>query len=528
VLKPSGSQNVLAQTTGVVNLPVTKWSMGLMVNADDLKNEKSELRQIEKAHPGVYIFSEEEFAFKKSGVGVYINPANPDGPDLSSVRKNRKELLEQINYRPPAPGLSRIVVAVGENGGSIDHSHPDFRDGGEGSVWLKPDDQSGFAPPVKMASGGTVEPPSIRNMTKDDHGTHVAGLLAARGDVAPGLLPTVGLFLIDLDSPAGLVRNIEDARNRGIYIFNFSFAYPADNSPGQLKDQMKRFWWDMLFVVAAGNEGKNLRKDPRDVPIGWANEIKSNIIGVGAAGQGSDLLGSWIPDPTKPDKVSPGSNYSKEYIHVIAPGREIFSQVKGNAYAPATGTSQAVPLVTAAAATLWAQDITNPAMVKARIIYTADWFSPQMDDKVWGGSLNFGRAVWEPRRNLLVTQSQTEKVYSIEFIGNSKIQLRGGEMDDPQSEPSAHPKKGPSQIPLGDILRIRQIGNHFRIIYRDSDRVLRIVNNVEAIEGKILCHKVEEWDPNAGGFKESNNCSQGIQASQIFDYTARIPPSIVF
>src|SRR5262249_12275918 len=153
-----------------------------------------------------------------------------------------------------------------------------------------------------------------------------------------GLLPALGLYLIDLTSPADLSKGIADARTRGIYIFNFSFALENDPSLDSLLNKMQRSWTDLLFVVAAGNDGKKLTSASEiDAPVRWVDQVPNQIV-VGAADHSAHVLGEWAPDPKQPDKRMPGSNFGKQYVHIIAPGLQIFSTVKNNGYAKATGS----------------------------------------------------------------------------------------------------------------------------------------------------------------------------------------------
>jgi hypothetical protein len=283
---------------------------------------------------------------------------------------------------------------------------------------------------------------------------------------------------------------------------------------------MKDYWYDRLFISAAGNDGKDLRRVvvPR-IPVSWS-DVK-NIVGVGAS-NGNDPLGEWQPDPNKPE-TEKGTNYSKEHVQLLAPGFQVYSTASNNSYAVATGSSQAVPQVTAAAAMLFAQDITDPLLIKARLIYTADWYSPQFDDKVWGGALNYKQAVWEPRRNLLVTQSNRDEIKSIILRGNPTLKLEGGEVEDPRGEVISPP----NQISFANILRIQLMTTgRFRIHYVDKDSLkLRLLKNVISIEGKVRCSEYRRWD---GTKFVDADCGDGIQMGQVFNYVGKVPNSVRF
>ncbi|HEX8088626.1 MAG TPA: S8 family serine peptidase, partial [Blastocatellia bacterium] len=531
-IKPDSSQNVLKTKSGVVNLPATSWSINVLVNASDLYDKASELRKIEASFPGFYIFSEEEFEAKAAGYAVALDP--DDQALLRAIADDRASLKKEINYLPPVPRVGRVVIAIGEARASVDFNHIDFKEDSAHTAWYEPSDLTELIPKSYGADGGGqgLATPPVKKFSRDeDHGTHVAGLIAARGGRAPGLLPTVGLFLIDTSSPASLERSIEDARNRGIYIFNFSFTYQDDDSLRGLKQKMQRSWYDRLFIIAAGNEGKDLRTAvARPAPIGWLDEVK-NCVGVGAADRSRHLLTQWAPDESRPGDLAKGSNYGKKFVQLLAPGKEIYSTAAGNTYAKATGSSQAVPMVTAAAAMLWAQDVTDPMQIKARLIYTADWMSPDLDEVVWGGFLNYGKAVWGPRSNFVTLQADRAKIYSLDY-NSLRVTISGGEIDDPARGPLDRPVPAPSEISFASILRISFQVDQFRIIYLDDSGYLKIIKNVEAIDGKggrkLQCTEFKEWDPETKTFKDSDGCTQGIPISQIYDYVARVPASVRF
>jgi subtilisin family serine protease len=294
-----------------------------------------------------------------------------------------------------------------------------------------------------------------------------------------------------------------------------------------LKEKMGQAWAKKLFVVAAGNNFKEVKNMRERVAISWAGELP-NLIGVGATDDNGNLLAPWAPDPTRPDEKIPGSNWGKQHVHLLAPGKQILSTASENKYACASGTSMAVPQVTAAAATLSDQGLGDPTWIKARLIYTADW-GPQLINKVWGGQLNYGRAVRQHNLNLLVTQDNPDpdNFSLLEFDGNPKIEVIDGDVDDPRGDQVDRPRK----IAFKDILRIQRLSEpyagRFRVIYlegSDSKR-LRIINRA-LISGQVNCRQQRKWKKDVNAFDTTNNCpaNRHLDVSSIFyDYVARIP-----
>ena len=523
-IKPGSSQDIFNMKSGTLNLPAMQWRLSVHVSANDLNNESSELRKLESAYPGFRVLSKEELPKLDNSYAVGTNP-HLFFDDFETVRSNRQDLKKAITYLSSATSGQGVIIGVGENSNSVDRRHPDFIDNGY-SAWFKvsEDGSADFEP--APASGVAPAERTIKKFNSEsDHGTHVAGLLAARErSLTPGLLPAAGLILIDSSSSYKLQQSIQDAITHGVYLFNFSFTMPGDtqtsNTLRNLKSGMRDNWKDQLFVVAAGNENQDL-KDYELVPLKWIGEVK-NMIGVAASIGRQSFLGNWEDEE---NITRLGSNYSKKYVQLVAPGFKIYSTASNNSYAFATGTSQAVPQVTAAAALLWGKGINDPLKIKARLIYTADWFD-YFDQKVWGGLLNVDRAVREPNRDYISTQSNPKKDKLISVRGVAVIKVLAGQVDDPNDM-----RVGlPSQIPFHKILRIARLPDGtYRVFYLDGITLRVIMNAV--LEGEIQCEQLLEWDQGTQSFKDTpdsrNECKK-ISVSRIYDYVAKVPPSVTF
>ena len=523
-IKPGSNQDFFSLTVGLLNLPRTRWLVSALVNIDDLNDETSELRKLEVRYPGVRLLSREELPTRAAGSALGLAAQDT----LETVQKNRQTLKDDVSYPKKEVISGRgIMIGIGEKGGTLDRRHPDFASDGR-SAFLKPVDSTGAEFEVIPASDTPPAERRIKDFNTDtDHGTHVAGLLAARQTSrTPGLLPSAGLFVIDTASPANLQQSINDAMNRGVFLFNFSFTIEGNaqtsNALRNLRNEMRDSWRDQLFVVAAGNESRDL-KDFDVLPIKWAEEVK-NIIGVAASKGKEDFLDNWVD---REGITRQGSNFGKRYIHLLAPGLHVYSTTPNNTYAEATGTSQAAPQVTAAAGMLWAKGITQPLRIKARLIYTADWFN-SFQNKVWGGLLNIERAVREPNRDYLSTQSDPKQLKVIVVSGTpNSIRVLSGRIDDPTDAAVQRP----AQIPFQKVLRITRLPDAtYRVFYLDGT-TMRLLANAD-LDGVITCDELLEWDLNTESFKETEasraECRQGIRVSQVFDYVAKVPPSVNF
>ncbi len=192
-----------------------------------------------------------------------------------------------------------------------------------------------------------------QSTSKDEsHGTHVAGIIAAKrgnGKGIDGVANNVEIMSIravpngdEYDKDIAL--GIRYAVDNGAKIINGSFGKGFSPNAEWVHDAIKYAAdKDVLFVHAAGNDGADL-DDPANPnfpndQVDNGPEISDNVITVGAlsADYGSEMLASF-------------SNYGKVNVDVFAPGDAIYSAMPGNKYDFQGGTSMAAPAVTGVAA----------------------------------------------------------------------------------------------------------------------------------------------------------------------------------
>lgn len=278
-------------------------------------------------------------------------------------------------------GKHKVTVAVIDTG--IDITHTDLK----GAIWTNDgeiadngldDDGNGY---VDDANGWdfywdddtvndkktyTIYDPDTKEkiqIYEDDHGTHVAGIIAANPNNSVGIAGVAGNCDVEImavkalggkygtSSTAKLISAIDYASKMGADVVNASWAAEGSFAINDeaLYNCIKNC--GMLFVCAAGNEGKNL-DTKRIVPACYSS--LSNVITVGAL----------EPNGTKASY----SNYGS-YVSLLAPGSSITSSVVGNKCDIYDGTSMAAPMVTGIAAMVYSyRGDLYPSVVKEYIL----------------------------------------------------------------------------------------------------------------------------------------------------------------
>ena len=189
----------------------------------------------------------------------------------------------------------------------------------------------------------------------EDHGTHVAGIIAAERNNGLGMngvannVEIMSLRVVsngdEYDKDVALA--IKYAADNGAKVVNMSFGkYYSPHSEWVHDAIIYAAKKDVLLISGAGNESLDLDKItnyPNDVNEN-GSEIADNFMNVGAI---ESKFGS--------DMVAYYSNYGKNNVDVFAPGSEIYSTVPNNNYEFFDGTSMASPNVAGVAAVIRSQ-----------------------------------------------------------------------------------------------------------------------------------------------------------------------------
>ena len=182
------------------------------------------------------------------------------------------------------------------------------------------------------------------------HGTHVAGIIAAQrgnGIGMDGVAQNVEIMVVrtvpngdEYDKDVALA--IRYAVDNGAKVINASFGKSFTQNPEWVWDAIKyAAKHDVLFVHAAGNDGKNIdiaENYPND-HMGTSKEISDNYISIGALNYkyGKEMVATF-------------SNYGVANVDLFSPGVKIWSTTPLNTYEYLQGTSMAAPNVAGMAA----------------------------------------------------------------------------------------------------------------------------------------------------------------------------------
>lgn len=287
--------------------------------------------------------------------------ANPNDPGLGSLWG-----MQGATTSPAAPYGSGALAAWNAGAACSSQIHVGIIDEGvmtthadlRANIWINPgegsradrkdNDRNGFIDDIH-GWDFSANDASVYDGPADDHGTHVAGTVAAvanNGAGVFGVCPSAKLITAKFlgangGTTAGAVKavnyltQLKLAKKINLVATNNSWGgggysqalYDAIRAAGNA---------NILFVAAAGNSGLDIDATP-SYPASYQ---LPNVIAVAAIGQNGQRAGF--------------SNYGAKSVHIAAPGVDIVSTVptaNGAAgYAYMSGTSMAAPHVTGAAA----------------------------------------------------------------------------------------------------------------------------------------------------------------------------------
>ena len=363
--------DTLAGLPGVESVePISEGSFAVRTSEPERVEELTDL--------GITVSEEMYFALSDDPYEPYQWLLDNTGSNLSgisslpNVEQTPDADTDGVEARLGATGRG-VVVAIVDSG--VDLTHPELAH----AAWVNPgeDCDSGSGNGIDDDGNGYVDDCSGWDFGDNDrqmfdgsnnaHGTHVAGIVAARsgnGQGVAGVAPDAKIMDLKVSDSWGAIpsssiaRAIRYAVDNGADVVNLSLGSQPGAPLASAAEMAAAVDYarinGVLLVVAAGNNGISLDS----APVYPASLNTSNMIVVGAT------------DPT--DHRTSFSNYGSA-LDLFAPGLYILSTTPNGQLAFQSGTSQASPTVAGAAAlAVESLGTSNPSAVIDRLTASAD------------------------------------------------------------------------------------------------------------------------------------------------------------
>jgi subtilisin family serine protease len=284
-------------------------------------------------------------------------------------------------------GSEKVVVAVLDSG--VDYTHADLIE----NMWSRPaglspyfDDELGV---FDDANGYSAVAASRDPMDENGHGTHVAGIVGARGnnnlgvtgvnwnvEIMPLKFMGRGGFGTTKDAVEAINYAVERKKS-GVNVRVINASWGSRTKSKALEEAIRAAGREgILFVAASGNDGADADRRPHypssyDLP---------NVLSVAAM--------------NRRDELASFSNYGAKSVHLAAPGAEILSTWLGDSFEEHSGTSMATPVVAGVAAlVLSLEPDLDAEALRSRLLETSDRLDVLKGKVSSGGRVNAARAV---------------------------------------------------------------------------------------------------------------------------------------
>ncbi|GLZ30671.1 hypothetical protein Lesp02_28600 [Lentzea sp. NBRC 105346] len=313
------------------------------------------------------------------------NPAIPTSPNQITPTASETSRYDMVNIGADKAwdinqGSASVTVGVLDTG--VDDQHFDLKDSFDASrsascAYGKLDTRAGAWRPV------------------GDHGTHVAGTIAAdkNGKGMVGVAPGVKVASVriaepstELFFPENTVCAFVFAGDKGIKVTNNSyytdpwlFNCPNDLDQAAILEGVKRAaayaeGKGVLNVAAAGNENYNLASKSTDTTSPDDSTPVTRTVTNDCLSLPTELPGVVVVSAlTSSNGKSSYSNFGTNKISIAAPGDNVYSTLPGGKYGSLSGTSMASPHVAGVAALLASANPTaTVADLRAKLAVQAD------------------------------------------------------------------------------------------------------------------------------------------------------------
>lgn len=299
---------------------------------------------------------------------VFLSTPDHPAPSRRSSQRVPTGVLRSGIARSPTARIdgrdTRLDVDIAVIDTGIDHRHPDLR-----------------------IAGGFTLFPNIKD--GNGHGTHVAGIIAARdnGFGVVGMAPGARLWAVKVLDGKGrgswgnVIMGLDwvASRSATIEVVNLSIGGALAND-GAVKNSIDGVLARGIVVTAAaGNDSHDV---DQMVPARFDGVVAVSALADsnGQAGRSAGIFRVGKRYREQDESFADFSNFGQK-VALAAPGVRILSTYKNRGYARISGTSQAAPHAAGAAA-LWklTHPTATPAEVRAALIAAASPFAPGDDN----------------------------------------------------------------------------------------------------------------------------------------------------
>lgn len=376
-------QNIIIKTKNNVSLEGLGFNRAVMTKTPIIKSMKLHLLQLNPLLNVEQVLSE----LRRHPDVVYaqldhkVTPRNTEGPNDPSFGQQWSMELSDNNFGIDALSAwmtygtggkdafnNDIVVAVVDGG--IEISHPDLRD----NIWVNQgeipgnqidDDGNGYVDDINGWNGYT----NTGAPKSNSHGTHVAGIVGARGNNTTGVAGVNwDVKIMNVPGSSGSTSVVLTAYN---YVLEQKKLWLATNGAkgANIVSTNSSFGIDYADCKSGSYPAWNdVYTEMGKVGILSAAATANNSINVDVRGDvptGCDSPYIVAVTNNRPNGMRDQAAYGKISVDLAAPGSQIYSTYTGGGYASLTGTSMATPHVAGAIAFL--NSIASPTLAELYI-----------------------------------------------------------------------------------------------------------------------------------------------------------------
>lgn len=265
---------------------------------------------------------------------------------------------------------------------------------------------------------------------KNGHGTHVAGIIAADGDLI-GTSPSADLYSVKVLNSNGsgslsdVIAGIDWAMQQNIEVMNLSLGTSTDSSI--LHETVKTVRdKGHIIISSAGNNGNNQDGSCEEQNIVYPAKYNS-VISVSSMNQN--------------ENISSFSSVGDE-VDIMAPGSSIPSTYLNNEYIKLSGTSMASPHVSGVVSLLIDVGYTTPSEIETRLKNTSERILDSCSEG--SGLVNAESAVANTNDTTDGTEDGTEEETTESSTDEETDDEETEEREEDEKENSERPKRKPT------------------------------------------------------------------------------------